>query len=93
MDNTTRPPVGVPSHPQFVARDINTIHRAVNEQKLPFKLTELFEQAKTAQAVAPPKVTPDRHPNRDFFVADVLEWESIRNCGVHAAACSTSILA
>jgi plasmid replication initiation protein len=39
------------------------------------KLTDLFEQARAAQAKDPPqKLAPDRHPNRDFFVADVLEW-------------------
>jgi hypothetical protein len=35
MDNTTRPPAGAPHHSQFVATNINTIHKAVNEQKLP----------------------------------------------------------
>ena len=39
------------------------------------KLTELFEQARVAQAQDPPqKLAPDRHPNRDFFVADILDW-------------------
>ena len=38
-------------------------------------LTELFEQARAAQAQDPPrKLAPDRHPNRDFFVADILDW-------------------
>jgi plasmid replication initiation protein len=38
-------------------------------------LTELFEQARTAQAQDPSrKLAPDRHSNRDFFVADILEW-------------------
>jgi plasmid replication initiation protein len=37
-------------------------------------LSELFEQAK-AQAQDPTrKLAPDRHPNRDFFVADILDW-------------------
>jgi plasmid replication initiation protein len=39
------------------------------------RLTELFEQARAAQAQDPSrKLAPDRHPNRDFFVADILEW-------------------
>ena len=39
------------------------------------RLTELFEQARAAQTQDPPrKLAPDRHPNRDFFVADILEW-------------------
>jgi len=39
------------------------------------KLTELFEQARTAQTQdASRKLAPDRHPNRDFFVADILDW-------------------
>ena len=39
------------------------------------KLTELFEQARVAQAKDPPqKLAPERHPNRDVFVADILEW-------------------
>jgi plasmid replication initiation protein len=39
------------------------------------KLTELFEQARAAQAQDPPqKLAPERHPTRDFFVADILEW-------------------
>jgi plasmid replication initiation protein len=38
-------------------------------------LSELFEQARVAQAQDPPhKLAPDRHPNRDFFVADILDW-------------------
>src|SRR6516164_6905462 len=38
-------------------------------------LSELFEQARAAQAQDPPqKLAPERHPNRDFFVADILEW-------------------
>jgi len=38
-------------------------------------LTELFEQARAAQAQdSPRKLAPDRHPNRDFFVADILDW-------------------
>jgi len=41
----------------------------------PLKLTELFEQARTAQTQDPSrKLAPDRHPNRDFFVADILDW-------------------
>jgi plasmid replication initiation protein len=36
-------------------------------------LIELFEQAKAAQQPAR-KLAPDRHPNRDFFVADILDW-------------------
>jgi plasmid replication initiation protein len=31
-------------------------------------LSELYEQAKNR------KLVPDRHPNRDFFVADILDW-------------------
>ncbi|MBV8360238.1 MAG: replication initiator protein A [Deltaproteobacteria bacterium] len=39
------------------------------------KLSDLFEQARAAQALDPPrKLAPDRHPNRDFFVADILDW-------------------
>ena len=39
------------------------------------KLTELFEQARTAQTQdLSRKLAPDRHPNRDFFVADILDW-------------------
>jgi len=39
------------------------------------RLTELFEQARNAPAQDPPrKLAPDRHPNRDFFVADILDW-------------------
>jgi plasmid replication initiation protein len=39
------------------------------------KLTELFEQARAAQTQNPSrKLAPDRHPNRDFFVADILDW-------------------
>jgi plasmid replication initiation protein len=39
-------------------------------------LSELFEQARAAQAEKPPRreLAPDRHPNRDFFVADILDW-------------------
>jgi plasmid replication initiation protein len=38
-------------------------------------LIELFEQARAAQAQdASPKLAPDRHPNRDFFIADILDW-------------------
>ena len=38
-------------------------------------LTELFEQARTAQTENPTaKLAPKRHPNRDFFVADILNW-------------------
>jgi plasmid replication initiation protein len=38
-------------------------------------LIELFEQARSAQAQDPSrKLAPDRHPNRDFFVADILDW-------------------
>ena len=38
-------------------------------------LTELFEQARTAQTENPTaKLAPNRHPNRDFFVADILNW-------------------
>lgn len=41
----------------------------------PIRLSELFEQARAAQAQRPPqKLVPDRHPNRDFFVADILHW-------------------
>jgi plasmid replication initiation protein len=41
----------------------------------PVKLTELFEQARAAQVQDPPrKLAPDRHPIRDFFVADILDW-------------------
>ena len=39
------------------------------------RLSELFEQARAAQAQDPPrKLAPDRHPNCDFFVADILDW-------------------
>src|SRR5215472_10524254 len=38
-------------------------------------LTELFEQARAAQAQDPSRrLALDRHPNRDFFVADILDW-------------------
>jgi plasmid replication initiation protein len=38
-------------------------------------LIELFEQARAAQAQnSNSKLAPDRHPNRDFFVADILDW-------------------
>ena len=41
----------------------------------PVRLSELFEQARAAQAQRPPqKLAPDRHPNQDFFVADILHW-------------------
>src|SRR5215467_15496134 len=41
----------------------------------PIRLSELFEQARAAQAQSPPqKLVPDRHPNRDFFIADILDW-------------------
>jgi len=41
----------------------------------PVRLSELFEQARAAQAQRPPqKLASDRHPNRDFFVADILHW-------------------
>ena len=41
----------------------------------PVRLSELFEQARAAQAQSPPqKLVADRHPNRDFFVADILHW-------------------
>jgi plasmid replication initiation protein len=37
-------------------------------------LVELFEQAK-AQVQSPNrKFAPDRHPQRDFFIADILDW-------------------
>jgi plasmid replication initiation protein len=40
------------------------------------KLTDLFEAARAAQAEAggTRKLVPDRHPNRDFFIADLVEW-------------------
>jgi plasmid replication initiation protein len=40
------------------------------------KLTDLFEQARAAQAQAGTarKLAPDRHPNRDFFIADLVDW-------------------
>jgi plasmid replication initiation protein len=39
------------------------------------KLSELFEQARAAQAQDPPhKLAPDRHPIRNFFIADILDW-------------------
>ncbi|HJU10857.1 MAG TPA: replication initiator protein A [Candidatus Binataceae bacterium] len=38
------------------------------------ELSELFEQARTAQIDPSRKLAPDRHPNRDFFVADILDW-------------------
>jgi plasmid replication initiation protein len=40
------------------------------------KLTDLFEQARAAQNQAglPRKLAPDRHPNRDFFIADLVDW-------------------
>jgi plasmid replication initiation protein len=38
------------------------------------KLTELFEQAKAQTQDPPRKLAPERHPNRDFFVADILDW-------------------
>ena len=45
------------------------------------KLSELFEQARAAQAHIPPrKLQPDRHPNRDFFVADILDWALKGDC-------------
>jgi plasmid replication initiation protein len=34
-------------------------------------LSALFEQARATQDH---KLAPDRHPNRDFFVADILDW-------------------
>jgi len=38
-------------------------------------LMEYFEQARAAQReAAPHKLAPDRHPNRDFFIADILDW-------------------
>jgi plasmid replication initiation protein len=38
-------------------------------------LSTLFEQARTAQTQdSTRKLAPDRHPNRDFFVADILDW-------------------
>ena len=41
----------------------------------PFRLSDLFEQARAAQTQDPHrKLAPDRHPNRDFFVADILDW-------------------
>lgn len=41
----------------------------------PIRLTELFEQARAARAQDPPrKLAPDRHPVRDFFVADITSW-------------------
>jgi hypothetical protein len=44
------------------------------------KLSELFEQARAAQAQDPPsKLAPDRHPNRDFFVADILDFSCADN--------------
>jgi Replication initiator protein A len=39
------------------------------------ELLDRFEQARIAQAQGPPrKLAPDRHPNRDFFVADIFDW-------------------
>jgi plasmid replication initiation protein len=40
------------------------------------KLTDLFEQARAAQTQtgSPRKLAPDRHPNRDFFIADLVDW-------------------
>ena len=41
----------------------------------PVKLSELVEQFKTAQSQnSPRKLAPHRHPTRDFFVADILDW-------------------
>jgi hypothetical protein len=37
------------------------------------KLTELFEQARTAQSRDRTSSHPSEHPNRDFFVADILD--------------------
>ncbi len=38
-------------------------------------LSQLFEQARAAQTQpSTSKPAPDRHPNRDFFVADILDW-------------------
>ena len=39
------------------------------------KLSDLFEQARAAQTQDPTrKLAPHRHPNRDFFIADILDW-------------------
>jgi plasmid replication initiation protein len=40
------------------------------------KLTDLFEQARAAQAQpgSTRKLVPERHPNRDFFIADLVDW-------------------
>jgi plasmid replication initiation protein len=39
------------------------------------KLTDLFEQARAAaQAETGSPLTPIRYPNRDFFIADLLDW-------------------
>jgi plasmid replication initiation protein len=39
------------------------------------RLEELFDRARAAQSQDPlRKLAPDRHPNRDFFVADILDW-------------------
>jgi plasmid replication initiation protein len=39
-------------------------------------LSELFEKEKQAARVedSPRKLAPDRHPVRDFFIADILDW-------------------
>ena len=38
------------------------------------KLTDLFEQARAAQAETGSPLAPVRYPNRDFFIADLLDW-------------------
>ena len=37
------------------------------------KIANVDEQAEAGQG-AKPRLLPDRHPNRDFFVADLLDW-------------------
>ena len=44
-------------------------------------LSELFEKEKqAARTDAPRKLAPDRHPVRDFFVADILDWALKDDC-------------
>src|SRR5215813_9888949 len=43
-------------------------------QRVTETLARLEHKAREHKARTPPSLLPDRHPVRDFFVADVLDW-------------------
>ena len=65
----------MPIRPWEETGDSDTGDKSSRRREEVETLTELFEQARAAQAQDPSrKLAPDRHPNRDFFIADILDW-------------------